>query len=190
MGLSWQQGPLGRNPNARFLVPGMPQRVLYAEPLRRRMRAELGGRTVVQSDDAVLLFEPGRYPVAYFPIADFAEGALRPIDHRTEHADLGQTAWFEVVGGTRDAARGAWQHVALPYDIGDARRAAWSYRAPFDGMAPIGDLVSFEPDRVEVTLDGARLELKPGQTVVSHGLDRNLAVDEAGGLTAAVGSVA
>ena len=55
MGLSWQQGPLGRNPNGQFLVPGMPERVLYAEPLRRRMRAELGGRTVVQSDDAIVL---------------------------------------------------------------------------------------------------------------------------------------
>src|ERR671938_649812 len=83
MGLSWQQGPLGRNPNGQFLVPGMPERVLYAEPLRRRLRAELGGRTVVQSDDAVVLFEPGRYPVAYFPHADFAEGALRPTEHRT-----------------------------------------------------------------------------------------------------------
>src|SRR5919109_1759917 len=114
MGLSWQQGPLGRNPHGQFLVPGMPQRVLYAEPLRRRMRAELGGLTVVHSDDAVLLFEPGRYPVAYFPIADFAEGALRPTDHRSAHPELGETAWFEVVGGTRDAARGAWQHVALP----------------------------------------------------------------------------
>lgn len=41
MGLSWQQGPLGRNPNGRFLVPGMPQRVLYAEALRRRMLPEL-----------------------------------------------------------------------------------------------------------------------------------------------------
>ena len=59
MGLSWQQGPLGRNPNGQFLVPGMPERVLYAEPLRRRLRAVLDGRTVVQSDDAVLLFEPG-----------------------------------------------------------------------------------------------------------------------------------
>lgn len=118
MGLSWQQGPLGRNPNGQFLVPGMPQRVLYAEPLRRRMRAELGGRTVVRSDDAVLLFEPGRYPVAYFPI---------------------------------------------------------------DGMATIGDLLSFEPDRVEVMLDGERLELEPGQNVVSHGVDRNLDVGEAGG---------
>jgi uncharacterized protein (DUF427 family) len=114
MGLSWQQGPLGRNPNGQFLVPGIPDRVLSAEPLRRRMRAELGGRTVVQSDDAVLLFEPGRYPVAYFPVTDFAEGALQPIDHRSTHPELGETAWYEVVGHTRRAARGAWQHVALP----------------------------------------------------------------------------
>ena len=110
MGLSWQQGPLGRNPNGQFLVPGLPERVLYAEPLRRRLRAELGGRTVVQSDDAMLLFEPGRYPVAYFPRTDFADGALRPIEHRSTHPDLGETAWFEVMGRTR----AAWQHVALP----------------------------------------------------------------------------
>ena len=289
MGLSWQQGPLGRNPNGQFLVAGVPARVLYAEPLRRRLRAELGGQTVVQSDDAVLLFEPGRYPVAYFPIADFADGALTATDRHTEHPDLGDTAWFEVTGGTRQAARGAWQHVALPghaailtgkvalawaamdgfyeederilghaadpyhridtrrtsrhlvvraggrviadttnpvvlyesgfaprwyvprddvsgealtpvdlqtfcpykgvasyYDIDGVTQAAWSYRAPFDDMAAIGDLVSFEPDRVEVTLDGERLELEPGQTVVSHGVDRNLSIDEAGGLTAVV----
>jgi uncharacterized protein (DUF427 family) len=287
MGLSWQQGPLGRNPNGQFLVPGMPERVLYAEPLRRRLRAELGGRTVVRSDRAVLLFEPGRYPVAYFPRGDFAEGVLRPTDHRTTHQDLGETAWFEVAGGTRDAGRGAWQHTALPehaailedkvalawramdgfyeeddrilghaadpyhridirrasrrlvvragdrlvadtqrplvlyesgfaprwyvpraevvdaeltpvelrtfcpykgiasyYDIGGARQAAWSYRAPFDDMGAIGDLISFEPDRVEVTLDGERLELEPGQTVVSHGIDRDLSLDEAGALRA------
>ena len=287
MGLSWQQGPLGRNPNGRFLVPGMPERVLYAEPLRRRLRAELGGRTVVRSDNAVLLFEPGRYPVAYFPIGDFAAGALRPIEHRSRHADLGETAWFEVVGDTRTAARGAWQHVNLPahaailtdmvalawramdgfyeeddrilghaadpyhridirhssrhlvvrtgdrvvadttsplvlyesgfaprwyvpradvvaealtpvelqtfcpykgiasyYDVGDDRHAAWSYRAPLDEMAAIADLVSFEPDRVDITLDGERLLAEPGQTVVSHGIDRDLSNGEAGVLLA------
>jgi uncharacterized protein (DUF427 family) len=285
MGLSWQQGPLGRNPNGQFLTPGMPERVLYAEPLRRRLRAELGGSTVVQSDDAVLLFEPGRYPVAYFPLAGFAEGALRQTDHRSQHRDLGDTAWFEVIGATRQAARGAWQHVALPaqaailgdkvalawramdgfyeeddrilghaadpyhridirrtsrrlavrasdrvvadtsnplvlyesgfaprwympradvvaealtqvelqtfcpykgiasyYDIDGIRHAAWSYRTPFDEMAAIGDLVSFEPDKVEVILDDKRLELEPGQNVTSHGVDRNLSIDEAGAL--------
>ena len=51
-------------------------------------------------------------------------------------------------------------------------------------MSAIGDLISFEPDRVEVTLDGRRLELEPGQNVVSHGIDRNLDIGEAGALTA------
>ena len=283
MGLSWQQGPFGRNPNGQFLVPGMPERVLYAEPLRRRLRATLGGRTVVQSDDAVLLFEPGRYPVAYFPLEDFADGALRPAGHRSTHPDLGETVWFEAVGDARSAARGAWQHTSLPslarildgkvalawraldafyeederilghaadpyhridirrtsrhllvrahgrvvaetasplvlyesgfaprwyvprsdvvadaltgsdvrtfcpykgiashYDIDGIRQAAWSYRAPFEDMAAIGDLVSFEPDRVDVSLDGEQLELASGQTVAAHGMDRNLDIDEAG----------
>jgi uncharacterized protein (DUF427 family) len=287
MGLSWQQGPLGRNPHGQFLVPDMPERVLYAEPLRRRLRAELGGRTIVQSDDAVILFEPGRYPVAYFPANDFAEGILEPLEHRAQHPDLGETAWFALAGDTR---RAAWTHIDLPahakvlegrialawramdafyeederilghaadpyhridirrssrhlivragdrviadskaplvlyesgfaprwyvpredveddaltlvelqtfcpykgiasyYDIGGTNQAAWSYRAPLEEMERIGDLVSFEPDRVEVTLDGERLELEPGQTVVSHGADRNLSIDEAGGLTAVLG---
>jgi hypothetical protein len=35
-------------------------------------------------------------------------------------------------------------------------------------------LVSFEPDRIEVRLDGRRLELEPGQTVIAHGIDRGL----------------
>jgi hypothetical protein len=57
-------------------------------------------------------------------------------------------------------------------------------------MAAIGDLVSFEPDRVEVTLDGERLELEPGQNVTSHGIDRSLDIGEAGALTAALQGVA
>jgi uncharacterized protein (DUF427 family) len=287
MGLSWQQGPLGRDPNGRFITASpMPERLPFAEPLRRRMSAELGGRTVVRSDDAVLLFEPGRYPVAYFPLADIAGGVLQATDHRTRHPDLGETKWFDVVGGDGQVARrGAWEHVDPPphavafrdrvafgwramdafyeederilghaadpyhridirrtsrhlvvrkgtqlvadthaplvlyesgfaprwyvprgdvasealrpveeqtfcpykglasyYDIGDAPRAGWSYRAPFEEVARIGDLVSFEPDKVEITIDGQKLEPVPGQTVLAHGPDRNLSVDEVGGI--------
>ena len=39
--------------------------------------------------------------------------------------------------------------------------------------------VSFEPDKVEVHLDGARLQLEPGQSVIPHGIDRDLTPDEA-----------
>jgi uncharacterized protein (DUF427 family) len=54
--------------------------------------------------------------------------------------------------------------------------AAWYYRAPLDEMAAIAGHVSFEPDRVEVTLDGSKLEPQPGQTVVAHGIDRDLSL--------------
>ena len=78
-----------------------------------------------------------------------------------------------------------YKGIASYYDIDGVHGAAWSYRAPLDELSVIGDLVSFEPDKVEVTLDGVRLELEPGQTVVSHGIDRDLSIGEAGALVAA-----
>jgi uncharacterized protein (DUF427 family) len=287
MGLSWQQGPLGRNPNGTFVTASpMPDRVLFIEPLRRRMSVELGGRIIARSDDVVLLFEPARYPVAYFPLGDITAEVLQPADHKSTHPDLGRTKWFDVVGGDgQSARRGAWRHedpprqaaalrdtvafawramdafyeederilghaadpyhridirrssrhlvvrhddqvvadthaprvlyesgfaprwyvpradvvaealrpvegqtfcpykgVASYYDIGDTRNAAWSYRASFQEMARIADLVSFEPDKVTITIDGEKLDPAPGQTVVAHGPDRNLSVDEIGGV--------
>jgi uncharacterized protein (DUF427 family) len=127
MGLSWQQGPLGRNPNGTFVASGpMPDRVLYVEPLRRRLRAELGGRVAVQSDDALILFEPARYPVAYFPLGDVADGVLQPSDHRTTHPDLGETAWFDAVGGDGQVTRrAAWQHVDPPAPLRGTVAFAW-----------------------------------------------------------------
>ena len=38
----------------------------------------------------------------------------------------------------------------------------------------MSNLVSFEPDKIEVWLDDRRLHLEPGQTVVAHGIDRGL----------------
>jgi uncharacterized protein (DUF427 family) len=286
MGLSWQQGPLGRDPNGTFVTTTpMPERVLYLEPLRRRMSVQLEGRIVAQSDDVMLLFEPARYPVAYFPLKDVAEGALHPTDRRTTHPDLRDTQWFDVFHEDGGAPRAAWRHVDLPagadtlrdtvafawramdafyeederivghaadpyhridirrssrhlvvrdhnrvvadthsplvfyesgfaprwyvpradvvndalqlvegqtfcpykglasyYDVGNAGTAAWSYRAPFQEMTRIADLVSFYPEKVTVTIDGEKLEPVPGQNVVAHGPDRNLSVDEVGGI--------
>jgi hypothetical protein len=42
-------------------------------------------------------------------------------------------------------------------------------------------MVSFEPDKVEVELDGKRLRQEPGQSVISHGIDRDLTVEELAG---------
>lgn len=278
MGLSWQQGPLSAGSVGRFLVPDpLPERLLFAEPLRRRLRVRFGGTWIADSEDVVLLHEPGRYPVAYFPVADIEPGALEPMSHRTSHRDLGATGWFTVRAGDTDAARAAWQHTELPahaavldgrvafawramdafyeeddrivghaadayhrndirrtsrhlvvrdgsrvvaeshaplvlyesgfaprwyvprqdidgaalkpvegqtfcpykglasyYAIGNADRAAWSYRDAWPEVAAVRDLVSFEPDKVEVALDGDVLHLERGQKVTPHGVDRGL----------------
>jgi uncharacterized protein (DUF427 family) len=282
MGLAWQQGPLAPGAIGRFLVPDpLPERLLFAEPLRRRMRVRFGGVWIVDSENVTLLHEPGRYPVAYFPLADVSPDALQASDHITQHGDLGTTAWFTVLAGSESKPRAAWQHTELPdyaselkgrvafawpamdafyeedqrivghaadpyhridirttsrhlivrdggrvvadtarplalyesgfaprwympradvdetaltpvdlrtfcpykglcsyYDIGDARGAAWSYQDAWTEVRRISGMVSFEPDKIEVEMDGTRMRLEPGQTVVPHGVDRDLAVEE------------
>ncbi|WP_036001785.1 DUF427 domain-containing protein [Paraburkholderia caribensis] len=282
MGLSWQQGPLAPGANGKFLVPvPLPERLLYAEPLRRRMRVRFGGEWIAESEDVILLFEPNKYPVAYFHEGDIVSHALERMEHRTQHADLGPTAWFTVRSVERTVQRAAWQHVELPsyaeilkgrvafawramdaffeeddrilghaadpyhridirdtsrrlvvrhgeqiiaetsrpvvlyesgfaprwyvpradvnestittvthqsfcpykgicsyFDIGEAKLAAWSYPQPYKEVERISGMVSFEADRVEVVLDGQRLDLEPGQNVVAHGPDRDLTLDE------------
>jgi uncharacterized protein (DUF427 family) len=283
MGLAWQQGPLAPSALGVFLAAEpLPERLLYAEPLRRRMSVMFGGARIARSDDVVILHEPGRYPVAYFPQADITEAVLSDAQRTTDHPELGATAWYAVRDGEHEASRGAWEHTHLPdfasilagrvafawhamdafyeederilghaadayhridirqtsrhlvvragdevvaetrrplvlyesgfaprwyvpredlnqqhltpvsrqtfcpykglcdyYDIGEARRAAWSYRDAYREVDRIDDLVSFEPDKVTVTIDGQRLELAPGQQVVPHGPDRGLTPEEA-----------
>ncbi len=283
MGLSWQQGPLSQGAIGRFLVPeSLSKRLLYAEPLRRRMRVRFGGTWIADSENVLLLFEPGRYPVAYFPKTDISPESLQGAEHTTRHPDLGLTSWYTVRAGEQSAPRGAWQHMDLPvyaselearvafawtamdafyeederilghaadsyhridirqtsrslvvrhrdgiiadtrrplvlyesgfaprwyvaradidesalvlveqrtfcpykgmcsyYDIGDARRAAWSYREAYPEVGRISNLVSFEPDILSVQLDGTQLRLEAGQAVIPHGPDRNLTVGEA-----------
>jgi len=282
MGLSWQQGPLSGASVGRFLTPEpLPERLLFAEPLRRRLRVKLGGEWIADSESVLLLHEPGRYPVAYFPLADVRPGALVGENRTTQHRDFGDTAWFTVNVGEQSVPRSAWQFTAPPdyaselqgrvafawramdafyeeeerivghaadayhridirqssrhlvvkdgariiadttrpivllesgfaprwyvprqditenvliavegqtfcpykglasyYDIGDHKKAAWSYTRAWPEVARVSNLVSFEPDKIEVYLDNKKLALEPGQSVMPHGIDRGLDPDE------------
>jgi uncharacterized protein (DUF427 family) len=282
MGLSWQQGPLGGASPGRFLTPeSLPKRLLFAEPLRRRLRVKLAGEWIAESDGVLLLHEPGHYPVAFFPLTDVRPGVLVSENRTTQHRDFGQTDWFTVAIGDRRAVHAAWQYTALPnyagelrsrvafawramdafyeederivghaadayhridirqssrhlvvkagartiadtvrpivlfesgfaprwyvprqdidesalipaegqtfcpykglasyYHIGEHKRAAWFYPRAWPEVARISNLVSFEPDEVDVFLDNKKLALEPGQTVIPHGIDRGLDPDE------------
>ena len=259
MGLAWQQGPLAPGSIGSFLVPEpLPARLLYAEPLRRRMRVRFGGTWIAQSDDVVLLHEPGRYPGRLLPQRRHRAGHPRPrltVRRITPTSD--PRPGMRSRPATARRPRGAWEHTSLPghagvladrvafawhamdafyeederilghaadayhridiratsralmvragdtviaethrplvlyesgfaprwyvpredvnpellrpstretfcpykgicsyYDIGDANQAAWSYREPYREVDRIGDLISFEPDKVTITIDG------------------------------------
>jgi uncharacterized protein (DUF427 family) len=285
MGLAWQQGPLAPGTVGCFLVSGpLPERLPFAEPLRRRMRVRYSGAWIADSEDVVLLHEPGRYPVAYFPVADIASDTLVSTGRRTTHRDLGTTAWFAVERNGQRTENAAWMHTELasharvmegrvafawramdafyeeddrivghaadayhridirrtsrhlivrtgnqivadttrplvlhesgfaprwyvpradtdlsalrpvegqtfcPYkglasyfEVAGIRGAAWSYEDAWAEVRQISGFVSFEPDKLDVSLDGVKLALQPGQTVIAHGVDRDLSVDEVAG---------
>jgi uncharacterized protein (DUF427 family) len=282
MGLAWQQGPLATGSVGHFLTEQpLSPRLLFAEPLRRRMRVRFADRWIADSEDVLLFHEPGRYPVAYFPVGDIEAGIMVAEDRVTQHRDLGETRWFTVKVPEREANHGAWQHTVLPshaavldgraafawramdgfyeeddrivghatdayhridirstsrhlvvrdgeqviadarhplalyesgfaprwyvpredidqaaltlvelqtfcpykgicsyYDVGGRKRAAWSYLDAWPEVGRVADLVSFEPDEIDVYLDGKQLQLEPGQTVIPHGVDRGLDTDE------------
>ena len=131
MGLSWQQGPLSQRAIGRFLTAEpLPKKLLYAEPLRRRMRVRFGGTWIADSENVILLFEPGHYPMAYFPESDISGSVLEMSEHITHHPEFGATSWYVVRTGEKSALRGAWQHAELPEYASELRaHVAFSWPA-------------------------------------------------------------
>src|SRR5262245_35923007 len=72
----------------------------------------------------------------------------------------------DVVADALDLVEGQtfcpYKGLASYYSVGDAGSAACSYRAPFEEVARIADLVSFHPEEVTITIDGETLEPVPG----------------------------
>jgi len=66
--------------------PGLSTPVGHIEPVPRRIRALLGGRTVLDTTRAVYVWEWPPYPQYYIPAADLVPGALVPSDHMDEQA--------------------------------------------------------------------------------------------------------
>jgi uncharacterized protein (DUF427 family) len=173
VGLSWQQGPLSTGAIGRFLVPEpLPRRLLYIERLRRRMRVRFGGKWIADSEQVLLLFEPGRYPVAYFPEADVAPHLLERTEYTTQHPDLGLTSWYSVHADEQHmAARGAWQHTALPAYASELQsRIAYAWRA-MDGFYEEDERVlghAADPyHRIDIRRASRHLVVRQGDRIIA-----------------------
>ena len=72
-----------------------------------------------------------------------------------------------------------YKGVCIYYDISDAHNAAGTYLDAWPEVGRVSGFLSFEPDKIEVTLDDRRLRLEPGQSVIAHGVDRDLSGTDA-----------
>jgi len=123
----------------------------------RHLVVKDGAKTIADSVRPIVLLESGFAPRWYVRREDIDERALIPAEGQTFCPYKGLCSY---------------------YDIGEHRRAAWSYLRAWPEVARISNLVSFEPDEVAVWLDDKRLALEPGQTVLPHGVDSGLNPDE------------
>jgi uncharacterized protein (DUF427 family) len=74
----------------RFVTPDpIPEPLLFAEPLRRRMRVQYAGEWIADSEDVLLLHEPGHYLIALFPLTDVRLDVLQREHRTTRHPELG-----------------------------------------------------------------------------------------------------
>ncbi|MEU1559141.1 DUF427 domain-containing protein [Streptomyces mirabilis] len=173
MGLSWRQGPLSSTALGRFLTPEpLPERLLFAERLRRRMRVRFGGEWIADSEDAVLLHEPGRYPVAYFPLSSLRSGVLEASGRTTRHRELGETSWFTVDVGGRRTERAAWQFTGLPSYADELEgRAAFAWRAMDAFYEEDERILGHATDayhRIDIRDTSRTLEVRSGGTVIAR----------------------
>ena len=101
------------------------------------MRVERDGEILAESSDPYLLFEPP-LPVRYYlPPHDVRTELLAPSPTRTFCAYKGEAAYLSLAG---------------------EEDVAWSYPRPLREAAEVTDRIAFFNERVDIVVDGKRLE--------------------------------
>lgn len=102
-------------------------------PAEGRVRVRFGTRVIAETDRALELTEPWYRPVLYVPLADVSADVLVPSAHRTYCPFKGDASYYSLRDG---------DHVV--------DNAVWTYREPYDAVAPIAGHVAFHPQYVEI----------------------------------------
>jgi uncharacterized protein (DUF427 family) len=125
-----------------FVHPRNPYSRVDALRSTRTVRVERNGTVLAESSSPVMVFETGLPTRYYLNRTEVDWAHLIPTETVTECPYKGTTGgWWSVRAGGR----------VLP-DL------AWSYDFPTRQLLPIAGLVAFYNERVDVVLDGRRLE--------------------------------
>jgi uncharacterized protein (DUF427 family) len=155
---------------------------LRHEPIQKRIRAMIDEETVVDTTRAALVWEPGRVVPDYaVPAEDIAGDIVAAPDGRrpasgrvapTSTATWSFTSAPSTRGTRRTSATSAIRATRFTGSTLSAARAmsgsrptarssgdvAWTYRAPLREAAEVTDRIAFFNERVDVVVDGERLE--------------------------------
>jgi uncharacterized protein (DUF427 family) len=103
----------------------------------RRVRIEVDGVTVAESDQPRILFETGLPPRYYIPLTDVRMDLLRPSDTQSHCPYKGTAGYWSV-------------------DTGDAvhEDIVWIYRTPLPESQKIAGLACLYNEKVDLYLDG------------------------------------
>jgi uncharacterized protein (DUF427 family) len=125
-----------------FVHPRSPYVRVDALRSTRPIRVELDDVLLAESSSPVLVFETGLPTRYYLNRTDVNFEQLSPTETVTECPYKGRTSgyWSAHVGGTVH------------------RDVAWSYDFPTRQLLPIAGLIAFYNEKVDIVLDGRRLE--------------------------------
>jgi uncharacterized protein (DUF427 family) len=125
-----------------FVHPRNPYVRVDALRSTRPVRVEMDGLVLAESSSPVMVFETGLPTRYYLPRTDVSYEHLVPSATVTECPYKGTTTgyWSVVADGT--------VHPDL----------AWSYDFPTRQLSPIAGMIAFYDEKVDVVLDGVRLD--------------------------------
>jgi uncharacterized protein (DUF427 family) len=117
-----------------------PHKRVDVVPSSRHVRVEVDGELLAESRRPLLLFETA-LPARYYLPPDDVRVALEPSQTSSVCPYKGVASWWSARVGDR-----------LLEDI------AWSYPRPVPENPRIAELICFRNERVDLTVDGERLE--------------------------------
>ena len=103
------------------------------EPARRRWRAQFAGHVIADTDDALILREPGNPLRVYFPRHDVATEYMGRSDRTAYDPHKGSASYYTVM-----------------MDGQFAENAVWAYEDPSPGFEALADRMAFFTDKIEV----------------------------------------
>ncbi len=109
--------------------PPNPYHRVDCRPTKRRLRVDVAGATLVDTDDTVIVFETALEPRLY-------------VDPALVHTDL--------LHRSETSSYCNYKGPATYWSTGDVDDVAWCYPDPLPESLPIKGFLSFDPTRVEI----------------------------------------